>query len=84
VSQRQSKPLPIGIASARRHTNHIAPGSRKNVSIQDSRIAMAVSLALAAASQVQAQAQPQPQQAGEESKTLSKISVQATEVDEGP
>jgi catecholate siderophore receptor len=45
---------------------------------------MAVSLALAAASQVQAQAQPQPQQAGEEAKTLSKISVQATEVDEGP
>jgi catecholate siderophore receptor len=50
------------------------------VSIQDSRIAMAVSLALAtAASQAQAQAQQ-----ADEARTLSKISVQATEVDEGP
>ena len=53
------------------------------MSIQDSRIAVAVSLALAAAGS-QAQAQAQVQQAADEPRTLSKISVQATEVDEGP
>jgi catecholate siderophore receptor len=58
-------------------------GRRRNVSIQDSRIAVAVSLALAAAGS-QAQAQAQVQQAADEPRTLSKISVQATEIDEGP
>jgi catecholate siderophore receptor len=48
------------------------------VSIQNSRIAMAVSLALAAASQAQSQ------QTTEEPKTLSKISVEATESEETP
>jgi catecholate siderophore receptor len=48
------------------------------VSIQDSRIAVAVSLALAAAAQAQAQ------QTTEETKTLSKISVEATEPEETP
>jgi catecholate siderophore receptor len=48
------------------------------VSIQDSRIAIAVSLALAAAAQAQAQ------QTTEEPKTLSKISVAATEPEETP
>jgi catecholate siderophore receptor len=47
------------------------------VSIQDSRIAMAVSLALAVA---QAQAQQNP----DEPKTMSKISVEATEPEETP
>ena len=47
------------------------------MSIQDSRIAIAVSLALAAA-------QAQAQQATEETQTLSKISVQATEPEETP
>jgi catecholate siderophore receptor len=53
------------------------PFGRRNVSIQDSRIAIAVSLALAAA-------QAQAQQATEEAQTLSKISVQATEPEETP
>jgi catecholate siderophore receptor len=48
------------------------------VSIQDSRIAIAVSLALAAAAQAQAQ------QTTEETKTMSKISVEATEPEETP
>jgi catecholate siderophore receptor len=50
------------------------------VSIQDSRIAIAVSLALVAAGQAKAQAQPPP----EEPKTMSKISVEATEPEETP
>src|SRR5215510_6600118 len=70
------QPLPDGIASARRH-NYIRSGAQK-VSIQDSRIAIAVSLALAAAAQAQAQ------QTTEEPKTMSKISVEATEPEETP
>ncbi len=49
------------------------------MSIQRSRIAMAVSLALAAAA-----SQAQAQQAPEETKTMSKISVEATEPEETP
>jgi catecholate siderophore receptor len=57
------------------------PFGRKNVFTQDSRsrIAMAVGLALAAAA-----SQAQAQQTTDEPKTLSKISVEATEAEETP